>query len=306
MKELLIKLNRPLLINNSKTYTPNYQTVYGFFAPYYDKDEERNELVEDHIREYLCYLATIHEWDNNTCVKDFFLVKTSGEQHWIDKEGKEHTWDDWTREIGKKSRERLGLGYISYLIGLENATDECLTCGITGGWICCKTLMDTLVTIAENQERDGTTAIVFNHPIWLPKEVLWPEEKGFCSIYGVTINGRQDDSLLDGLDSYLGYLAMCEEYCQNGITPTGFTAGKDEDLSVWIKGEKEYRCYDKAVVQESLLCGTKHNLKAVVTQLKRDISDGVKDSFIVSPDTYESILKDIDDSKDLTGCRKTQ
>ena len=158
--------------------------------------------------------------------------------------------------------------------------------------------MDTLVTIAEDQELEGTTAIVFNHPIWLPKEVLWPEEKGFCSIYGVTISGRQDDSLLDGLDSYLGYLAMCEEYCLNGITPSGFTAGKDEDLSVWRKGNIEYCCYNDKVVQEGLLCKEKHNLNAVATPLKRDISEGVKDSFIVSPDANESLLKDIDDSKD--------
>ena len=298
MKEQLIKLNRPLLINNSKTYTPNYQTIYGFFTPYYDKDEERNELVEDHIREYISYLAAIHEWDNSTSGKDFFLVKTSAELRWIDNDGKEHTWDDWTREIGKISRDKLGLGYISYLIDLENATGECLTCGITGGWICCKTLMNTLVTIAENQESEGTTAIVFNHPIWLSKEVLWPEEKGFCCIYGATISGCQDDSLLDGLDSYLGYLAMCEEYCQNGITPSGFTAGKDEDLSVWRKGNVEYCCYDYNVIQECLLCKEKHNLNAVATPLKRDISKGVKDSFIVSLDAYESILRDIDDSKD--------
>ncbi len=298
MKELLIKLNRPLLINNSKTYTPNYQTVYGFFAPYYDKAEERNKNVKDHISEYLCYLATIHEWDNNSCVKDFFLVKTGGVLHWIDKKGKEHTWDGWTHEIGKKSRERLGIDYTSYLIDLQNATGECLTCGIADGRICCKTLMDTLVTIAENQEREGTTAIVFNHPIWLPKEVLWPEEKGFCSIYGVTISGRQDDSLLDGLDSYLGYLAMCEEYCLNGKTPSGFTAGPNEDLSVWMNGDTKYCCYDIEVVQECLLCKEKHNLNAVATPLKRNISDGVKDSFIVSLDTYESILRDIDNSKD--------
>lgn len=152
MKELLIKLNRPLLINNSKTYTPNYQTVYGFFAPYYDKDEERNEIVEDHIREYLCYLATIHEWDNNFCGCGYSLQKRGGELRWIDKTtGKEHTWDNWTRDVGKRCIDKCGQGYISYLIDLDNATGECLSCGISGGWVCCKNLMDTLVTIAANQ-----------------------------------------------------------------------------------------------------------------------------------------------------------
>lgn len=297
MKELLIKLNRPLLVNNGKTYAPNYQTIYGFFAPYYDQDEEMNAIVEYHIIEYISYLATIHEWDNNSCGTDFFLVKTSGGLHWIDKQGKEHIWDDWTREIGKQCSDRLGLDYSSYTIDLENATGKCLTCGISGGWICCELLMDTLVTIAEEQEREGTTAIVFNHPVWLPKELLWPEEKGYCSIYGVTVKPSLDIPPLFELDSYLGYLAMCEEYCQNGRTPSGFTA-KDEDLSVWMNGDTEYDCHDEEVVQECLLCKEKHNLKAVSTPLKRDITEGVKGSFIVSLDAYESILKDIEDSKD--------
>ena len=298
MKELLIKLNRPLLINTSKTYTPNYLTVYSFFAPYYDKDKERNELVEDHIGEYLCYLATLHEWDNNYCRCDFLLSIKGGECHWIDKDGKEHIWDEWIHEIGKKCRDKLGLGYISHLIDLENATGECLTCGITGGWICCKTLMNTLVTIAENQESEETTAFVFNHPIWLAKEVLWPEQDGFCCIYGVTINRRLDTSLLDGLDSYLGYLAMCEDYCLNGETSSGFTAGNNEDLSVWKKGDVEYRCYDYEVIQECLLCKERHDLKAVATPLRKDLADGVEGSFIVSPDTYAALLRDIDDSQD--------
>ena len=31
-----------MLINNSNTLARNYQTIYGFFAPYFDDDEERN------------------------------------------------------------------------------------------------------------------------------------------------------------------------------------------------------------------------------------------------------------------------
>ena len=155
MKKQFIKLNQPMLINNSNTLARNYQTIYGFFAPYFDDDEERNELVEDHIREYVSYLATIHEWDNNHCGCSYSLRNKGGELHWIDKTtGKEHTWDNWTREIGRTCIDKFGQGYISYIIDLDNAICECFSCGISGGWVCCKSLMDTLVTIAEDQETE--------------------------------------------------------------------------------------------------------------------------------------------------------
>ena len=154
MKKQFIKLNRPMLINNSNTLARNYQTVYGFFAPYFDDDEESNELVEDHIRDYISYLATIHEWDNNYCGCGYSLLDKGGELRWIDNTGKEHTWDNWTREVGNKCIDKFGQGYISYLIDMDIVTGECLTCGITGGWVCCKTLMDTLITIAGNQKTE--------------------------------------------------------------------------------------------------------------------------------------------------------
>ncbi len=137
------------------------------------------------------------------------------------------------------------------------------------------------------------TAYVFNHPIQLQREIFWPGQEGPLFLYGVTINSEPDQKVQDDVDGYLGYLAMCEEFCQNGITPSGYTAGPDGDLAVWVKGDSVYGCYDDAVLQECALCKEKQNLKAYATPLNQELANEVDGEFILSREVYEALLSNV-------------
>ena len=136
MKKLLVKLNRPVLINESQCEQLKMQPVYGFLAP---NDEDDN--LEEEIMTYIGHLAAIHAWSTYDDVEFSVL----NDEIWIDSEGEPHSVpDEWAFDIGEKYREKIGLDYTLYEIDLDEADGVCLYCGRTGSLITCGTLMGSL------------------------------------------------------------------------------------------------------------------------------------------------------------------
>lgn len=156
-------------------------------------------------------------------------------------------------------------------------------------------LVKSCIRLAEEVEEEKTPygIILFNRPIWLPKDEFWSDEDGYCHIYGLVVSADEiDREHLKTYNSYLGYLAMCEEYYLAGVTPSGFFSDKD-DPTIWYKNGIDYYVKGKEVERECFLCKKKHNLKlrsAVVTVPKKDIFEGVRDEMIVSKKLYDSLL----------------
>ena len=124
MKKLLVKLNRPVLINESQCEQIKMQSVYGFLA---SNDEEDN--LEEEIMTYIGYLAAVHAWSTYDDVEFSVL----NDEIWIDSEGEPHSVpDEWAFNIGEKYREKIGLDYTLYEIDLDEAEGVCLYCGRTG------------------------------------------------------------------------------------------------------------------------------------------------------------------------------
>lgn len=300
MKKLLVKLNRPVLINESQCEQIKMQSVYGFLA---SNDEEDN--LEEEIMTYIGYLAAVHAWSTYENVEFSVL----NDEIWIDSEGEPHSVpDEWSFEIGEKYREKIGLDYTLYEIDLDEADGVCLYCGRTGSLITCGTLMDSLVRLAKEQAarvEKQYGVILFNRPIWLPKEEFWPDEDGYCQIFGLVLRPDEiDREDMETYNTYLGYLAMCEEYRLAGATPSGFSSDK-ENPTIWYKNGIDYFIKSNMVEEECRLCQKKHNLKfhaAVVTVSEKDIMEGVRDEMIVSQELYDSLLVAAANAKHDSGC----
>ena len=307
MKKLLVKLNRPVLINESQCEQIKMQPVYGFLAPNDEADEDGDNELEEQITTYIGHLAAIHAWSTFDDVEFSVL----NDEIWIDSEGEPHSVpDEWAFDIGEKYREKIGLDYTLYEIDLDEADGVCLYCGRTGSLITCGTLMDSLVRLAEKQEEREEKqygVILSNRPIWLPRKECWQNEEGFCHVYGLVVRPDEiDREHLDTNNTYLGYLAMCEEYLLAGVTPSGFSADK-KDAIIWNHNGIDYLVWNEEVQKECLRCKKKHNLKlrtAVVTVPEKDILEGVRDEMIVSQELYEYLLLTVANANRECGCPK--
>ena len=167
-----------------------------------------------------------------------------------------------------------------------------------------------LVKPAEEQEdleEKQYGVILFNRPIWLPRKEFWPDEDGFCHIYGLVVRPDEiDREHFMTNNTYLGYLAMCEEYLLAGVTPSGFSADKKYAF-VWCLNGINYYIWDEEVEKEGLLCKQKHNLElrsALVTVPKKDILEGVRDEMIISQELYESLIATFANTNHESGCPK--
>lgn len=290
MKKYLVKFTSQLLINDSINGELNFKCVYGFLAPYDTDNDEKNKETRKNIPNYVKYLCTLHELSNNNTA----FNSINSFSNWIDKNCLE-----WSNKIGENIRRKLGIDYNVYEIELDELSGCCLSCCIDDGLICCKEIIDSLTNTADGHE-GPVNVLLYNRPIWLPREVLWPGEEGFIHIYGVTTPDETNDRIIAIANQYLGYLAMCEEYGLNKITPSGYKAGENDDLSYWIRDGKEYFLCSTEVIEESLLCLEKNCLRVsdVVTQVPyEDIKAGIKGSFVISQNLYESLL-----SIDHSGC----
>ena len=304
MKTLLVKFNRPVLINESRCEQFKMQPVYGALFQNDESDEDENDLLEQ-IDRYLCYAAAVHEWSTLGDV-EFSVLNND---IWLDKEGKPHSvYDKWASELGRKYKDKIGLDYTRYEIDLDEVDGVCLECGRVGTLIICGTLMDSLVRIAIEQaekEEKQYGVILFNRPIWLPKEEFWPDEDGYCQIFGLVLRPDEiDREDMETYNTYLGYLAMCEEYRLAGATPSGFSSDK-ENPTIWYKNGIDYFVKSNMVVEECQLCQKKHNLKlraAVVTVPEKDIMEGVRDEMIVTQELYDSLLVPVANAKHDSGC----
>ena len=285
MKQYLVKLNRPVLINETLSGIQYYQAVYGFLVPYPEKEEINGRTRKD-ILSYVRYLAAIHELSAG-CTDEF---RIGPHKQWIDKEGKGHGWDSWAEELAQRCAEKIGLDYSLVVIDTDGLSGICPDCGISGNYICCGNLMESLSRKAEEQD-ELYNVLLFNRPVWLPNEALCQGEKGHSHFYGIITKRKIGGELIETGNLYLGYLAMCEEYGLNGMTPSGYKAEND-DMSIWIdKGEKNRVGSDK-IIRETLLCLKKHCLRIsrVIAKVPGlDVEEGVRGCHIVSKKLYESL-----------------
>lgn len=294
MKKYLVKLNHPVYINDSDRGEPILCPVYGFLSPYSDVDEELNHYYRVMSHYYVGYLAAMHEWSAGR--ENSFSVETKEHKHWRDRDGNVHaSHDSWMNEICERNREQLGLDYTLYTIDLYGSQGCCPGCGRDGSLIICETVMNKLVEIAEQPQVRPTeprTIILFNRPIWLSAEIIW-ERPGFCHIYGIIEDKRIDDTVKSNANTYLGYLAMCEEFYLSGITPSGFST---KDGVVWYKGGREYLALEDAIKEEGRICMDKHNLTLYAAELQiphYDAREGVIDGLIVNQSLYEHLLEGV-------------
>lgn len=292
MKKYLVELNRPLVIK-ANDYNNDYYTLYGFLAPY-DDDQEKNEETKRNFLSYIYYLAGLHEY-SNASVKPFSIGEDGC---WVDGNGEGHRqWDSLMEKIGGDAAKNLGLlDYSIYLVDLDRSASEgCVACGVQRNCICCEMLMNTLLNNAlELKKNKLYDAVLFNKPIWLPVDMFRPGEPGHLSIYGILSPVDVDRYYLNRASGYLGYLAMYQEYEENGETPSGLKAINGDPL-VWEDGDGElYDVKCSAVHKECDLCREKNNLK--ITKVAEDIpleeiNYGVYEGFIISHELYEHLLE---------------
>ena len=294
MKQYLVKLNHPVLVNDCPCEKSKMETIYGFLGPEITDDEEENRYLEDELYSYVGYLAAMHDWSINRNV-EFSL---SGDKNWIDQEGNEHpTNSQWAYDVGYKHMKDLGLDFTLYGIDLNEIDGVCPECGRDRSLIICDTLMDNLVRIAEQQEEEESkgqyNVILFNRPIWLPESEIWTGGEGFCHIYGLITDRETNEVFGKTAEFYPGYLAMYEEFALAGQTPSGY---KTEDGRYWYKDGEEYFVTSEEILAECLLCQQKHNLKwrtAVIRMTKEDLEEGVRDELIIYRWLYESLIEEI-------------
>ena len=297
----LVKLNRPLLINNGTEEKKKYTPVYGFY--YTKKWSEEHSLSIDDVNQYICYLAAIHEWSNNSSTDfslenaDTWIDKKSGEKHLIGS-------DLWSYVLGEQCQSKLDLRGTIYVLDIDEESDIFLDEGFDGHFIITESLMDELIELTLEQ-MVRKRVWVFNRPIWLPKKHIW-EEDGFCHIYGLIT----DDFELDENDAadihycyyYLGYLALCEEYYLTETTPNGFNT---IDGETWYKDGIPYNPRCKEIKGECSICLEKSNLE-IRTNLIRmpayDLAEGTRDDLIIDQKFYERVLSAT--PKDKAGCPK--
>lgn len=276
MKYYLVKFNHPVLITTPNT--TNDCIVYGFVVPRGRDDDEYD------IPCYVGYIAAMHEWSAGRETE----FTSSPLSYWLDKDGIEHKpTDEWSHEIEERCRKRLGLDCTSLLI--ETEEEICSSSGMDDNLIVCKWKMDELSEMAEQD--DIYYVITFNRPIWLPARLVCPEEKGYSHIYGVVVEEEPTQATFTDVEYYLGYLAMIEEYCLNGVTPSGYVPADEDNCIFWIDRGEEYRCNSDMIKKEALLCAHKHNLKInnSISMTLSEIQDGVTGDFITSQHLYEMI-----------------
>lgn len=166
MKMLLVKFNRPVLINESRCEQSKIQPLYGFFVPESWIDEEDVEGLDDKILIYLGYLSALQEWSTYGDVEFTVL----NDEIWMDIDGTPHCiYGQWAIDIGQKCREKLGLDFARYEVDLNEIDGVCFDCGQDQSFITCGTLMESLVRLAEQNEPLIKTAANVNHESGCPK-----------------------------------------------------------------------------------------------------------------------------------------
>lgn len=296
MKHYLIKLNRPLQINNGTEEEKEYTPLYGFC--YEQEWSRRLHLSIDDLYHYLGYLAVVHEWSNNEV--DYSVENSAV---WIDKkDGREHsvTGETWSLILGEHYRQKLGLGGTIYVLDVDEQSEIFLDEGFDGHFITTESLMDKLLQQVEEQSEKLHRVCLFNRPIWLPKKHIW-EEEGFCHVYGViTDDCELDDEFASDINLYLGYLALCEEYCLTGTTPNGYGT---TDGVIWYKDGFPFSPVSKEIREECSICLEKNNLNirtAVMRIPAYDLAEGTRDDLIIDQEFYERVLSA--SPKDRAGC----
>lgn len=290
MKKYLIKLNRPVVIDDCYHGAQIKQAVYGFFCPYSEYDSAENDYHKDCIDYYVSYLAAMHCWIENGG-EEFSVIN----KEWFNQEGDEYPYE-WRERICQRDRETLGLDYTLYVVDLDEIENSFLQCGTDRTLIISPILMDKLIELAgghKDEKLELCNVILFNHPVWLPKHILWDGEDGFCHIYGLTIEDEIDQEQLKECTQYLGYLAMIEEVTLNGVSPSGFTGDIERDGALWHNRGKEYPIGSEEMKEECYVCRRKHNYKlcgVVENVLLKDLLDGLKGEYIVSKALYEGLL----------------
>ncbi len=284
MKKYLVTFNHPVIIDGGK---PELYTIYGLLVPY-------EEITKEEINTYISYLAAMHEWS----VKREKSFSVNEEYDWVDHNGVVHPCcDEWALKLQKKCRKRLALDFSLSVIHVDETGEDCDTCGREGSFIICKHLMEKLIKRAKIQEEspeEQCGLVLFNHPIWLPKSIIWKGETGYCHLYGLTIDREKYEKELADSNLYLGYLAMVEEFIQNGKTPSGYTTDIADDGYLWYLQDKTFFCTSDEIKAEGLLCRRIHNLElypVVGGFQKKDLEYGVRDDFIVSQKLYEDMLE---------------
>ena len=289
MKKYLIRLNRPVVIDDCYHGAPIKQPVYGFFCPYGEYDSAENDYHKDCIDYYVAYLAAMHCWSENGG-EEFSVIN----KEWVNQEGDEYPYE-WRERICQRDRETLGLDYTLYVVDLDEIDNSFLQCGTDRTLIISPILMDKLIELAGGQEDEPLelrNVILFNHPIWLPKDILWGED-GFCHIYGLAIEESIDQEQVKGCLQYLGYLALIEELALNGVSPSGYTSDLHGDGYLWYNRGEEFPVGSDSITNECRLCRKKHNYKicgAVENVLLEDLRDGIKGELIISKALYEGLL----------------
>ena len=293
MKQYLVKLNHPVIGEAILGDRTEMKNIYGFLGTEKTEDEEVNAILENEISDYVGYLAAMHVWQTTNGDVEFTL---DDELNWIDSDGNTHpTNSEWALEIGYKYMRKIGLDFELYQIDLDGIDGLCLDCGREQSLITCDSLMDNLVRLAEQQEEEENkeqyTVVLFNRPIWLPEQAFWPDQEGYCHFYGLMLDREIDDDFLRDCDTYLGYLAMCEEYALTGQTPSGFTT---KDGRYFYKNGEEYFAATKEIQAECRLCKQKYNLKyhCAVVRMPREMELGTRDEFILAKWLYKALIEE--------------
>ena len=305
MKQYLVQLNHPVIGEAVLGDKTEMKCIYGFLGAEITEDEEENAILENEISDYVGYLAAMHVWQTTNGDVEFSLDE---ELNWIDSDGNTHpTNSEWALEIGYKYMRKIGLDFELYQIDLDGIDGLCLDCGREQSLITCDSLMDNLVRLAEQQEEEESkeqyTVVLFNRPIWLPQQAFWSGQEGFCHIYGLMLDREIDDDFLHDCDTYLGYLAMCEEYTLTGQTPSGFTT---KDGRYFNKDGEEYFAATEEIQAECRLCKQKYNLKfhCAVVRIPREMELGSRDEFILAKWLYESLIEETALANDETWMSK--
>lgn len=305
MKTYMIKLNHPVLVNNSTDKETHYDTVYGFIYCPQGNDREKLFLGEG-LKTYLGYLSVIHEWSSGATTD----LSVSEDQNWVTSSGEKHdTNDDWSYLKGEECRERIDLRCAIYALDID-VVELLADKGMDESFIISESLMDKLVYLSNEQSRKERVIILFNRPIWIPKTILWENEIGYINIYGV-ITDRAYTSLLEyDIKGYAGYLAMCEECYLTGRTPSGYST---TDYETWYRDGVAYNSKDEEIEEESFLCKNKYNLKITAFAARNPsytVAMGIRDDLIIDQELYEYLIGLIEQEKSGcpksgTGCPKT-
>ena len=298
MKTYLIKLNHPVLVNNSTDKETHYDTVYGFI--YYPQKNDREKVyLSEGLKTYLGYLAAIHEWSSGA-ITDFSVAE---DQNWITSAGEKHDTNDfWSYLKGEECRERIDLRCSIYAMDVD-VVELLKDKGMDESFIISESLMDKLICLAKEQNRRERVIFLFNRPIWIPKTILWENEIGYINIYGV-ISDRAYTSLLEyDIKGYAGYLAMCEECYLTGRTPSGYTT---TDYETWYRDGIAYNAKDEDIEDEGFICKNKYNLKITAFAARNPsytVAMGIRDDLIIDQELYEYFIGLIEQEK--SGCPKS-